>query len=375
MPYRISSLAEVLMQVSRKLAGSHYFLATTFLCLALSGFLPTSPPSLCGTAESCAGAEQQLSAAALQLERGNLDESERILTELQVSHSKCPEVVLGLGRVHAAQGNVLSAQRLLSLYTVLAPKDARGLYYLGQFLFSQGDYQRADTISGQALSLNPEYPDAMILRAQVLSIKGEKTEAQRLLERVCEVASSNAEAHFQLGSLFDRNKRHAEAVGQFEKVVALNPRDARAYDYLALNLEPLGQIEKAEAAYKKGLETNEKPFFDSFLDYNYGRFLLKRNRLVESQRHLDRALELTPQTRAAHYEHAKLNLRLKKYPEARLDAERALSLPDPTGFILDLQVYYLLSSIYTRLGEQELARKYVELSQNTPVPVQARERD
>ena len=114
---------------------------------------------------------------------------------------------------------------------------------------------------------------------------------------------------------------------------------------------------------------------DSFLDYNYGRFLLKRNQLVESQKHLDRALQLAPQSRAVYYEHGKLNVRLQKYEQARLDAERALSLPDPSNSILDLQVYYLLSSIYTRLGKSELARKYIELSQTTPVPIQARERN
>lgn len=356
------------MVLRERAAGYHYF-------QAILGFLLAVPPSYCCAAEPCAGAAQQLSAAMKQIEQANFGEAERMLTELQASHAECPDVTLGLGRVRAAQGDVLSAQKLLSRYTLLVPEDAKGHYYLAQFLFSQGNYQRADTISEQVLSLQPDYPEGIVLRAQILLLKGAKTPAQELLERACKLAPTNAEAHFQLGSLFDGNKRHAEAVEQFEKVIALNPRDARAYDYLALNLEPLGEIERAEAAFKKGLQTNEKPFFDSFLDYNYGRFLLKRNRLAESQRHLDRALALAPQTRAPHYEHAKLNLRLRKYQEARLDAEQALSLPDPAGFILDLQVYYLLSSIYIRLGEQELARKYIELSQNTPVPIQARERN
>ena len=75
-------------------------------------------------------------------------------------------------------------------------------------------------------------------------------------------------------------------------------------------------------------------------------------------------------------DHYQLDDETKKwYEQARLDAERALSLPDPSNSILDLQVYYLLSSIYTRLGKSELARKYIELSQTTPVPIQARERN
>jgi tetratricopeptide (TPR) repeat protein len=75
-----------------------------------------------------------------------------------------------------------------------------------------------------------------------------------------------------------------------------------------------------------------------------------------------------------HYEHSKLNFRLQNYQEARIDAERALSLPDPHGFILDLQVYYLLSRIYTRLGDQDLAQKYYQLSRTTTVPIRSLER-
>jgi Flp pilus assembly protein TadD len=76
---------------------------------------------------------------------------------------------------------------------------------------------------------------------------------------------------------------------------------------------------------------------------------------------------LHPDERTVHYERGKLNLALKEYGAARKDAERALSLRDPAGLVLDLQVYYLLTTVYARLGETELARKYAELSRTTPI--------
>ena len=69
--------------------------------------------------------------------------------------------------------------------------------------------------------------------------------------------------------------------------------------------------------------------------------------------HLDRAVRVTRETRAVHYEHGKLNLLLKNYQEARIEGERALALPDPSGVILDLQVFYLLTTVFQRLGEEE----------------------
>ncbi|HYT19926.1 MAG TPA: hypothetical protein VEW05_06795 [Candidatus Polarisedimenticolia bacterium] len=87
-----------------------------------------------------------------------------------------------------------------------------------------------------------------------------------------------------------------------------------------------------------------------------------------AKRHLDRAVELTPDVRAPWYERAKLNLRLKNNQLAREDAERAANIRDSQGIIIDLQLYVLLEQIYTRLGDTELAEKYANLSQRTPVP-------
>ena len=48
---------------------------------------------------------------------------------------------------------------------------------------------------------------------------------------------------------------------------------------------------------------------------------------------------------------------------------RAATLRDTRGVILDLQIYALLERIYGRLGNKELANKYVALSRVTPVPI------
>lgn len=293
-----------------------------------------------GASDACAGAEAQLQEADQALAQRNMDRAGRILAPLESSHFGCWRVMLALGR----------------------------LRYL------QGDYRRANTYSELALLSAPENPEALTLRGQMLLLQNQRPRAQELLEKACRLDANNAEAHFQLGVLHDGNQHNPEAEAEFEKVIRLRPNDARAYDYLALNLVAMGEIQRAEAAYKKGLAVNQDPFSDSFLDYNYGRLLLKLNRLSESKEHLNRALQVAPETRAVHYELARLNLRLDNLPDARADAERALALPDLGGYILDLQVYSLLVQIYTRLGEQALARKYALLSEAASISIPARER-
>jgi len=316
-------------------------------------------------AQTCAPAE----AAAKALERGDLAEAERALAPFAVSEPLCNQVVLQIARLRAAQKQPQAAESYFAAYLAHEPQDAKGYLYFARFLFSMGDYPRADSMSAQAVALEPSSAEALTLQGRLLVMKGESQRGQALLEKACKIAPANAEAHFQLGALMDRQKRYTEAVEQFKKVISLEPANPQAYDYLALDLEPMGQIEKAEAAYQKALQVNQSQQFDSFLDYNYGRFLMKRDRLVESKKHLDRAVELTPNVRAVRYERGKLNFRLGNYQDARNDAERALSLQDPGKVIIDLQIYNLLQLIYARLGEKELARQYAELSRTTPVPL------
>jgi len=330
---------------------------------------------VCATAKragaaACEGAEARFAESRRALDQLDLARSEQILSAVRGSHPDCGRLLLLEGELQAAQGEAQAARRTLSEYVKRFPGAAEGYAALGGLLIQAGEYREADRLSAKALKLGLDSPEALTLRGRILTLKGELDEAERLLQQASRLAPEDPEPAFHLGTLYDRQQAHRKAAEQFRKVLEIRPADPRAWDYLALNLEPLGRIEEAEEAYKKGLQVNRGPLFDGFLDYNYGRFLMKQNRLKEAKRHLDRAVELAPRTRAVRFERAKLNMKLDRYAEARKDAERALSLPDPGKVILDNQVHYLLATIYTRLGEQEQAQKYIELVESVP-PSQA----
>src|SRR5713101_6884535 len=303
----------------------------------------------------CTGAEPQLALVSKKLTLDATDVAEGMLRPIASSFPECPEILLAQARIQDARGNAQKAADLYIRYTDLEPDNSRGFAYFGRFFLEQRDYMKADALSAAAVDKNPNDPAALALRGQILVMKGQSAEGKTLLEKACQLDPDDPEAQFQLGAIYDKAKSAPSAVKHVRKAAELNSRDARAWDYLALNLEPMGELDGAEQAYRKGLQVNQPGrYHDSFLDYNYGRFLAKRNDLTASKQHLDHAVELVPQIRAVWFERAKLNLRLKNYQQARTDAEKAAACQEQGG-IIELQIYTLLAQVYGRLGETTLA--------------------
>ena len=321
-------------------------------------------------AAACPVAESRLALINLDLARDSIEAADQRLAPLESACPDDPQLLLPRARIKAAQGDATAAQSLFSRFLELAPDSSSGKAYFARFLIDQGAYQQADTLSEVAFQQDPGNPAALAVRGQILDMKHQTQQGLELLTQACKLAPDDAEAQFQIAQIYDRAKRPADAAAHFQKTVELDPGNASAWDYLALNLESLGEVDGADAAWNRGLEVDhEGPHYDAFLDYNYGRFLTKRNDLAGSLRHLDRAVELVPQFRGPWYYRAKLNLRLKHYKEARSDAEKAASLNERASGILDLQIYALLEQIYRHLGETALADKYADLTRQTPPPV------
>lgn len=322
----------------------------------------------------CAGSERNVAMATKALDSGDSGRAGSLLEALATSHADCGRVILGLARLRAATGDSAEAERLFDRAVALAPHDAVAHAHAAEFWLSRGRPARADHLAALALSLNAACAEALVVQGRILGQRGQTDAARGALEKAVGLQPESAEAHYQLGVWLYRRLLHAEAAEHFEKAAALRPTDARARGHLALSVERLGEAERADLAYRGALKVNDGAFRDPFLDYYYGRFLLKQGRLEESGRHLDRAVSLHPDERSVYYERAKLKLEVREYEAARQDAERARGLRDPGGTVIDLQVYYLLATVYARLGDKDQAQKYAELSRTTPIPDQAADR-
>jgi tetratricopeptide (TPR) repeat protein len=331
------------------------------------------PQSEVGAADPCATAEPALESISKALDEGRWQQAEQSIQPLELSHPECGQVVVAAARLRAAQDDPVEAERLFSRAMTLAPDDAVVHALFARFQLTRGLGPQAARLVTQALALDPECTQALVVQGKIMGQRGFYGESRTVLEKAVVLDPKSAEAHHELGVWFFRVNLFDQAAQHFEAAVGLRPQWTRSLDYLALCLEMLGEGEPAERYYREALQAQAKrgPFFDPTLDYNYGRFLLKQGRLEESLTHLDRAVALFPLRRGPRYQRAKLYLAQGDFESARLDAERALALGKPGDVVLDLQVYYLLTTIYSRLGEEELAEKYAELARTTVIPDQA----
>jgi tetratricopeptide (TPR) repeat protein len=320
---------------------------------------------------SCGGAQLVLESVGAALDEGRFDDADRLLQPLVTSHPDCGRVTVGRARLLAVRGDAAEAERLFSRALTQAPDDADVHALFARFQLSRGLVRQAANLIAQALALDPDCVDALVLKGQLQRERGLPRESRAALERALVLDPNNADAHYEIGVWFFRINQFEQAKRHFESAVALGPQRARSLDYLAFSLEMLGEPEAAESNYRAAIEANSKPFFDPTLDFNFGRFLLKQGRLEEGLTHIDRAIELFPNRRGPRYERAKLHLARGDLQAARKDAERALALGRPGDMVLDLQVYYLLTTIYTRLGDSELARQYAELARTAEIPEHA----
>jgi len=329
---------------------------------------------LCLTApvwSQCSGdADKSLAFADNALRQGNVDEAETIVTRVRTESPACSHALLLLGRAQTARHLPDQARESFTRYTQLEPGDAQGFEALAGFLAQTQDYSAAEQAVRKAVAISPGSVSALLLEGEILGRAGRENdgEAQRAFEQACKVTPQNPAPYFRLGLFFDSRGRRSEAVKSFRDTVARDPDNPTAWEYLALNLEQSGQPDDAEAAYKKGLAVNRGARLDPSIPYHYGKLLLNRNRLAESKIHLDQAAALSPDNGAVLYQRARLYVRMEKYAEARADAERVLALPDPVRYAYDVQLYYLLATIYGRLGEAQLAGKYAELARQARPP-------
>ena len=213
---------------------------------------------LIASAGRYAEAEQQLH-IALQLDEAN-ETALTALGMLQGKTGKANEAVktfrglvalrpnssaahLNLGIALADSNDLESALSEFSEAARLTPDSAPALYNRGRLLNDLNRQEEAKASLEEAVKIAPNYIQALMLLGVIEHSSARATE---LFERVVKIDPSNAKAHFYLGRNLLQEGKRDEAIAEWKKAVEIDPDDKLALSNLARTLTQANSPEAPE---------------------------------------------------------------------------------------------------------------------------------
>lgn len=170
-------------------------------------------------------------------------------------------------------------------------QSARAFYRLGLTHFHAGDFQEALRWADNAVQADSTHLDAMLLQCQSLTSLG----------------------------------RHSEAVSRLGALLAKRPEDTTAWTYLGISLFELGEIERAEVAYRSALEVDES---SPEANFNLGSLLARTDRFEEAVPFYEKVRQLEPENAPLRADLARIYLETGRRDKALEVLEEAHSI-DP----------------------------------------------
>jgi tetratricopeptide (TPR) repeat protein len=242
--------------------------------------------------------------------------------------SKDPENLANLGNIYFMAEKYDSAIDALRRAIELSPKQAENHSDLGDALAANKQYAEAEESYRRAIELDPKYAvtyadladvymkmnradDAVQLLLKSAEIKprarpyidlGDIYRSQEKSEEVlgaykkaAELEPQNVDVLEKVAYFFAASKSYADALEWYTRIIALTPKDARAYRNRADEYIALGQLENAE----KDLEIASELDPDAaFLQIRYADLLIHKGDFERAEERARKAVERTNESPA-----------------------------------------------------------------------------
>src|SRR5437016_707975 len=201
------------------------------------------------------------------------DESETLYRAILKEHPDSAEAYYGLGRVQAAQHDLLAAANSYRAACSLFPEFGAAHYglalayrSLGQEKEAQGEFQSyeknkdvgppaRDPFLEEVRALNHGAANQIRIGLD-LERAGKLREAAEAHEEALKIDPTMVQAHVNLISIYGRLKEPDKAEEHYQRAVQLAPDEEGAHYNYGVLLFAIGRYEEAETAFRKGLEIN-----------------------------------------------------------------------------------------------------------------------
>jgi tetratricopeptide (TPR) repeat protein len=268
--------------------------------------------------------------AAALANAGDVDGARRVLADMAADWPKDVSGWYLLAQIEAKAGHRAAADAAVARIRALAPEDARVPLALAATRSARGDYRGAASAltarvaeGRQADVDSGDYAAMVRALGQALVEAGDRRQAVAVLERAHARIPDDDGIHFALGAAYDESQRYDDAERVFREVIATDPNDARALNYLGYMLAERGQkLPEAVDLIKRALAIDkDNPAFLDSLGWAY----VKLGQFDLAREPLERAAAGLPTVSVIQEHLGDLYVHLKRYDDAATAFERALA--------------------------------------------------
>jgi tetratricopeptide (TPR) repeat protein len=203
------------------------------------------------------------------------------------------------------------------------PDDLRLLRLQAQALRHTGKADQGIALLEKAAKAHADDPVAYITLAQAYSDADRAPQALKVLQDAQAKFPDNDQVAFELGTVYDKQKKFGDAESAFRTVLARDPENAAALNYIGYMLAERGErLDESVTYLKKALQI--EPDNGSYLD-SLGWAYFKSDKLDLAAENLKRAADQLPANSVIQDHYGDVLTRLGRFDEAIAAYTRALN--------------------------------------------------
>ena len=193
--------------------------------------------------------------------------------EVQRINARNPEVLARRASSLLNARQPVQALEVVKDALKLQPDDLRLTYMMAQAQRDSGDLAGAETTARALQTAHPGDLRTKFLLAQMLDARGKSDEAVALYKEAATAAPENPTVQFQYGVALDRANKPADAQKVFRDLIAKDPLDATALNYLGYMLAERGSsLDEAVTLIQRALKVDpDNPSYKDSLGWAYFR--------------------------------------------------------------------------------------------------------
>jgi tetratricopeptide (TPR) repeat protein len=267
--------------------------------------------------------------ASNEFQLGKLDRARRDLQMVLKQRPADKASLLLLGMVSEEMGDYPATVRLLTSVQDLVSENSKSIAALARAYYQTGAEENARTTLDQLLSPKLS-PSDVILGARIAGDMGDFPTAERMLGRCWSEHPGDTELGYELAVAQYRSAKVILAQATIRKLLSGGYQTADTFNLLGWCLHKQGQLKEAVAAFDLAIE--RAPAAETnYIDL--GLVLLSHNRLPVAIEAANKAVEVAPESYAAHMLKGLVEARMHRFAGARASYTRAMQLklnvPEP----------------------------------------------